>query len=114
MLYPLPAEIPTAELTSLVAAALLRREAIDVKKAAHTAWQLVGVGISEWIKMTGSDPVVAFAALTSAAATMSDDEAANILLNMHAVQGDTSQTIPWDLLVPVLIQLIERLFRGKP
>lgn len=106
MLYPLPAEIPTAEITSLVIAAL-RRETVDVKQAAHAAWQVAGFGINQWVK-TPESPMVA------RGGSLTDEEAANVLQSMHASQGGIATTIPWELLLPVLVRLLERLLSGTP
>ena len=98
MLYPYPLEIPTQEITSLVIAAL-RRQDVNVKDAAHAAWQVAGYALSQWD----------LGPISRGPATISDAEAADILEGKTVVSGSAASGIPWDLLLPVLLRLLERL-----
>lgn len=99
MLYAYPVDFPAAEVMQVVVNAL-RGIVPDAKHAFHCAWHAAGYGASLW---EGSPLVV------RGPATISDAEAADILEGKTVVSGSAASSIPWDLLLPVLIRLLERL-----
>ena len=67
---------------------------------AHAAWEIVGYALG----VTVGQPAVA----SSCAAPATDIELADALEAHSAMRGPDAGAIPWNLLVPILLKLLER------
>lgn len=94
-LYPYPSTVPTKEVFDLVIAALKGNP--DPKESVHAIWTVIGFGLSQW---DVHPPVVGAAPLDAA-------DAAALL----STANGAAAAIPWNLLVPVLIELLARLLK---
>jgi hypothetical protein len=97
MLYPYPPDLPTAELMQIVIDAL-RGKVPDPHHAFHCAWHVAGYAAS----LLEGQPLV-----VGDAPAIDDEEAATLLEG-----GISHGGIPWSLLLPILLRLMERLLNG--
>lgn len=99
MLYPYPTEVPLQEAVQIVLDAVKLR-VVDYKEACHAAWQIVGYGLSQW------DPHVY---KYSRRKKFTDKE---VIQHLESLVGNKGLSdIPWNLLIPLLIQLIEKFLK---
>ena len=96
-LHPYPNNLPPSILTMVVDA--LRGNAPDPKCASHAVWHCVGYGLGKW---DDCNPLI------GDAKPYTEAEAASALENSFG-SGDEAN-IPWPLIIPILIALIERLW----
>lgn len=99
-MYPYPTALPIEEIRDLLP--ILRGQAPPVEHAAHCAWVVTGYGLSQILPCDHPD-------VYTAPVPMSDAEAADHLERCCAVQGAAdAAAIPWDLLLPVLFEIVRR------
>ena len=101
-LIPYPASIPPESLGLIVDAL---RGKPDVPRSVHAAWHVVGYGLGQLVP----DPGVALAA--GRVTPLTDAQAADYLAGVAAPEGAfaaPAAAIPWSLVVPVVLRLIER------
>ena len=101
--HQLPESVPGGEIIMLVLDAL-RNRAVDYQEAAHATWHCVGYGLHRWQLSSGVK--AKRKPLTKAQA---------IVLLEKTSRTDRKTTakfvIPWELLLPVLIELLLKLFK---
>ncbi len=99
-LYPYPTEVPTRECIDLVIAAL--RGTPDVKESLHAAWAVAGYALAKYDR---HPPLKEGSRSYGEADAMFD-------LGLLAETGPAKPSaVPWDLLLPVLLRLLEKLLR---
>ena len=98
--YPYASDLP-ADAVQLVIDSL-RNRAVDVKEAVHATYHMISYGLGVW------DPhpnIVGATFLTA-------DQAADVLEQTKLPQGvldETVKALPWNMLLPLLLKLAERL-----
>lgn len=103
MTHPLPTELPTSEAIQLVIDAVNNRQ-VDYWEAAHIAWHIAGYGIYQFHE----HPPGPFGSIE--AAKCASDEM--IVEQLESLKGEgLKASIPWNLFVPILLALVERLLK---
>jgi hypothetical protein len=140
MLAPYPTDLPTADVVQIVVDAL-RDKAVDPKAAAHATWHVTGYALGKWdahppVGVTSdpdADEVAGEAEVQKAARkgyesgagksgrkagrprkSLTKAQAADALVTAFSVRGaDATEAakIPWELILPVLGQLLAELLK---
>lgn len=105
MLYPYPTALPTDAIMAVVIDAL-RGRVPEKFFAIHCVWQVSGYVAAK----IETQPVIA----RGAAHHMSVEEACSALESLRAKEGVAQTiTIPWNLLLPILLKLIQQILDGQ-
>lgn len=103
--HPYPTSVPSAAIIGLVMEAINNR-VVNVKETTHAVWHVTGFGLSKW------DVHQAFGSTQD---EMKKEDALYALENLKASVENPEKfgaiTIPWNVLLPFLITLLQKLLK---